>query len=102
MKPTAERIVEKCDTDPPDNVDPHPKLFSDLDGGRLDEPLFDLWKMGVINAEWDEEDQATRWRLSEFGVELNERGLVRPYVASLEGEVKIDAGPQAFVSGGGL
>jgi len=102
MKPTAERIVETCDADPPEDIDAHPKLFSDFDGRAIDEPLFKLFKKGVVDAEWDEDEQTTRYWLTEFGVELNERGLMLPYIASLEGAIKADAGPQAFVAGGGL
>lgn len=87
----AEWVVDQCDTDPETNVDPHPKLFSDLEDDRPSEALFELWRKGVVDAEWDPEDEATRWWLTEFGVELNERGLVIHYVWALENDEQIQA-----------
>lgn len=93
----AEWIVQQCEHDPADNVDPHPDLFSDLDDDRLSDALFKLWRKGVVNAEWDEDEQATLWNLSHFGVEICERGLLRQYVEALENDIQIDAPPGAFV-----
>jgi len=89
----AERIVALCEHDPADNVDPHPKLFSDLDDDRTSSALFKLWQKGIVDAHWDGDAKATRWRLTHFGVELVERGLVRPYVEALEADIQIDAAP---------
>jgi len=93
----AQQIVELCDHDPPDRVeDPHPKLFTDMEGERVDSALFKLWQKGVLDAEWDEDAEETRWWLTHFGVGLNERGLVRPYIHALENEFQIDATPAAM------
>lgn len=91
MRSVADRIVDRCDHDPPENVDPHPRLFSDLDDGRTSDALFKLWQKGIVDAEYDEVDEATRWRLSYFGVELIDRGLLGAYVHALEDKIQIDA-----------
>lgn len=93
----AKHIVEAIDNDPPDNVDPHPELFSDLNDDGTSEALFKIWRKGVIDAEWDGEEGATRWRLSGFGVELHEKGLTRAYITALEDDVRLDADPGTLV-----
>lgn len=91
------QIVELCEHDPPDRAeDPHPKLFTDLEDDRIHSSLFKCWQKGLLHASWDEEHEETNWWLSSFGEELCERGLVRPYVEGLEGELEIDATPAAM------
>lgn len=92
----SEKIVAECDIDPETNVEPHPKLFSDYEDDRLSNALFKLWRKGVLNASWDEEAQETRTRLSEFGMELGERGLYRPYIEAVEYEIDLDVSPTAM------
>jgi hypothetical protein len=93
----ASAIVKQLDHDPPDNIDPHPKLFSDLsDGERVHTQLFKLWEIGVVNAEWDEDAQGTNWNLSHFGVELHEKGLARPYIEIMEAERQVKGGPETI------
>lgn len=86
----AEIVVEQCDADPIDNADPNPKLFSDLEDKSLHDSLFDLWQKGVLDAEWDDGDQETKWWLTEFGVELCERDLVEYYVRAVDEDIRID------------
>lgn len=93
----AQKIVDQCEHEPPDRIeDPHPDLFTDVEGERIDSALFKLWQKGIVDAEWDEEDQATRWWLTHFGVELCERGLLRRYVVALENDIQIDATPASM------
>jgi len=89
----AEIIVEKCDHDPPNHVDAHPRLFDDLADEDLHEYLFKLWRKGILDAKWDEDDEETEWWMTEFGVELHEQGLVRPYIEATENEIELETGP---------
>lgn len=97
MTGAADRIVELCEHDPADNVDPHPKLFSDLDDDSTSEVLFELWQKGLLDAEYDEDEESTLWRLTHFGVELCERGLVEAYCRALEGEFHFEASPATLI-----
>lgn len=92
----ARQIVEQCEHDPPERGEPHPKLFSDLDDDGLSETLFILWQKGCLEAVWDESEQETKWGLTEFGAELCDRGLVRPYVHATEEDSQIQAEPSVL------
>lgn len=92
----ARRIVELCAHDPPDRAEePNPKLFTDLEDDRVSSALFKCWQKGLLYAQWDEDHEETAWRLSHFGEEVCERGLLRPYVQAIEGDLEIDATPAA-------
>lgn len=93
----AEVIVDQLETEPPDNVDPHPRLFDDLEDDSMSQSLFKLWRKGIVDAEWDEEGEGTDWRLSHFGVELHEKGLTRAYIEATEQEVEFDVSPNVLV-----
>lgn len=95
--PAAAAIVAACDHDPPDHADPHPRLFDDLDDDRVHERLFALWQEGLLNAEWDPESEETEWWLTDFGLELCERDLVRAYVQATDHEIEFDTGPAPLV-----
>lgn len=99
MTDLAKHIVEGMDHEPMENVDPHPKLFSDLEDDDTSENLFTLWQLGIVDAEWDDEESCTRWRLSHFGVELVERGLTRSYIYAMnrEAETAVDAPGSLYV-----
>ncbi len=89
----AQKIVDRCETNPPQDVDGHPDLFSDLDDKNLHESLFKLWQKGMLVAKWDDGHQETSWALSEFGVELGEKGLAEAYIEATENEIQIDVSP---------
>lgn len=97
MTELAQMIVDQLENDPPDHYDPHPKLFSDLEDKSLHDSLFKLWRKGILDAEWDPEEEGTDWWMTEFGVELHDAGLTRAYVTALEKEIQLDVGPDARV-----
>ncbi len=98
----AEWIIEQCDTEPPTEVEGHPDIFSDLEDERVHNALLELWQIGVVDAEWDEEDEGTDWWLTEFGVELEERGLTRPYITATEEEIQVNASINSMTSLGDM
>lgn len=97
MTSVAEQLVESCEHDPPQDVDGHPKLFSDLDDDELPRILFELWRKGLLDAEYDEDAEETLWQLTAFGMELCERGLVEIYCRAVDQDVEIEVGPSDLV-----
>lgn len=53
---------------------PEGRLFSDLEDDRMSNNLGRLWQIGIVNAQWDEEEECTRWCLSEMAEEMYETG----------------------------
>lgn len=97
MSDRAQQILDACEHSPPENVDPHPKLFDDLEDDRTSNALFTLWQKGIVDAEWDEDGEGTDWWLTHFGAELCERGLVSAYVEATENSIEMDVSPSILV-----
>ena len=95
--PAAQVIIDQLETEPPNNVDPHPRLFDDLEDDKTSDALFKLWRKGIVDAEWDEDGEGTDWRLSHFGVELHEKGLAWAYIHATENEIELDVQPSLLV-----
>lgn len=93
MSDVAERIEQVCDADPPEDVDGHLDLFTDYDDDRVGDALFKLWQKGILEAEWDDDDQATVTWLTEFGDELHQRGLAESYINAVETDFELDDTP---------
>lgn len=92
MRKVAERILSWTKTNPPKRTDhPHPKLFSDMADEEAVNVLFKLWQKGIVDVEWDEEAEATRWKLTEFGRELHEEKLTVPYIAAVDNIIQLNA-----------
>jgi hypothetical protein len=92
----AAKIVEQCDASPPMEMPDDDRIFTDIEDDRTSKALLNLYRKGVVEAKYDEEAGETRWALTEFGVELCERGLYRAYIASLEDEIQLDATPKTM------
>lgn len=82
---TVDQILDLCDSEPPSRLeDPNPRMFSDLDDDKLSRTLFRMWRAGILEAEFEE--GATHWWLSEFGVEIGQRGMIQEYADAIENE----------------
>lgn len=87
----ANRIVEQCETSPPQEIDGHEDIFSDLEGEKMHDYLMKLWQMGLLDAQWNEDSEYTEWQATRFAVELREKGLLRAYIMAMQNELVIEA-----------
>ena len=70
-------------------------LFTDYDGDELGDRLVEMWQIGVLNARWNEDEQATEYGLSEFGIFLHEADLYRVWHKQQHVDVDLNETPAA-------
>lgn len=79
----------------PDDKDP--RLFSDLDPEDvMSDRMFQLWQKDLVDAVWDEDEECTRWRLTELATQMYReqgRDAVEQYIRATEAP---DARPNAI------
>jgi len=76
-----------CESNPSNNVDGHPRLFTDVSDAAGKKELKDLWQWGLVEAQWNETEERTEWKTSPFADELEAKGLQDLYVSACRGDI---------------